>query len=1216
MEALYHAWQEAMSSKAADSSGSGSDASQIARVFLETLKDHQPDLLDRAMADVTGKKAAEVGDLISLWLTTGVLPQGDEGNGVSAMESLFSQWDQGGSSDLEPGSTCGNFRIIEKIGEGGTGCVYLAERADDLQQKVAVKTVHIVDPRWIQTFKNESQILSKLRHPNIAHLIDVGILPDQRPWLAMEYVEGTTLDCYLKIHQPNLEKRLQLFLKVCEAVTYAHHQMVIHKDLKPSNIMIQPSGEPKLLDFGIAASLNPGTEAQITVTSIFERIMTPEYASPEQLSGERLTSGSDVYSLGLILYKLLTGNHPYDFKERNIDQILKVIQGEPVKAPSVLVQEQYGSRNVLAQKLKGDLNTIVLKALEHSPDRRYQSVDVFAADIRCHLDNLPIQAQPATRWYRLHKFLKRHPWQSTLGCFLVLTFIAFSTLSHFQARRLSTEHARVLQEKRRAEKYAALLVEIFEQADPRLSQTGEVSAFEVMERGMRHVDKSLKEEPIIHAQILTTAGRIYRSLGHYERSYSVLKQASEKSGRKVPEAYLTDLELIHTLQVMGSFEDAKEHLNHLMKRYGEAGDSLFKARCNIAAARLWFACGNYKRSESFLSEAFQNRHVLSDRELSQLIRHRAELNYAQGFIQESIKDWEHLLHQSRESGVTLDERAYYQAQLGSMLINKGDFETGNDLLTESESLFRSIYGDLHPVIMECLHRRVNLYCSQGQFQEAKKSLQEAHQQILQILPDRHPLMADNLTLRGEIQVHLGEYGLAEASFREALTITKANYEEHHILVIGLINNLGLALALQGDYASAESLYRKAIETTTSFFGPEHPSIANFASNLASTQQAQGDYHAAEAYVRRSMEINQTVYGEDHPEIAKNYEHFGILMRQMGRWAEHEEALQRALDIRFKHFGENSFPVANTRNSIAVGAAFRGEFQSAKNELEVVSQIFETHLGFSHPRTSLIRNNLGAIYRLIGDYPASEQVYQKSLFHLREASNSDQPGLVRCLIGLGDLKSIQGLVVEAEAFYSEANELFEQNMTGDKWIPIEILTNRASNLINLDQMEKATQCLNQAMALAADLDRDRILVKIKILKAKLALAAGEYENALNYLKDAESVRQEIASASNFLKARIVLEEAKVRLLSGDLELGMTALDEADVLFKTILPRHHETLHEIKVLRGGLLVRQGQESEGLILIEEGLYDLKERMGINHFAVHQLKRVLKEADIPSQF
>ncbi len=308
------------------------------------------------------------------------------------------------------GLRMGAYRLIRTLGEGGMGRVYLAARADDqYQQNVAIKVMRSSvgrSPGMLVRFRAERQILANLNHPNIARLLDGGITPDGLPYLVIEYVDGSPLDDYCGRAHLSIDARLRLFRTICSAVEYAHGNLVVHRDIKPANILVTSDGSPKLLDFGIAKLLDPASDpgAGTSPTQSTERLMTPEYASPEQISGQAVTTATDVYSLGTVLYELLTGRSPFRLtKSSPLETVRAICEDEP-KRPSSVVEAHPAE----ARKLKGDLDNIVLKAMRKEPARRYASVAQFSEDVRRFLDGYPVGARAGSWRYRSGKFVRRH----------------------------------------------------------------------------------------------------------------------------------------------------------------------------------------------------------------------------------------------------------------------------------------------------------------------------------------------------------------------------------------------------------------------------------------------------------------------------------------------------------------------------------------------------------------------------------------------------------------------------------------------------------------------------------------------------------------------------------------------------------------------------------------------------------------------------------------
>ncbi|HNC99766.1 MAG TPA: serine/threonine-protein kinase, partial [Myxococcota bacterium] len=344
------------------------------------------------------------------------------------------------------GRRIGPYRLTGELGEGGMGVVYLAERVDQaFEQKVAVKVLRrgLESTEMQARFRRERQILARLEHPNIARILDGGTTEDGVPWLGMELVDGEPIDQWCDQRRLSVDERLRLFQKVCAAVDYAHRNLVVHRDLKPSNILVTDAGEPKLLDFGIAKVLLEGSD--LSETRSGPTAMTPRYASPEQVRGQSVTTASDVYTLGVILYELLTGQAPYTLKTAQPAELERVIGQELPAAVSVAVLRAGSSTPTgesparLARRLRGDLDTILEKALAKEPERRYASVQQLQEDLDRHLGGLPVLARRDSRGYRLGRFVQRNlPWVITGSAFMIFLLAAVVVLS-LQTQQLRAE---------------------------------------------------------------------------------------------------------------------------------------------------------------------------------------------------------------------------------------------------------------------------------------------------------------------------------------------------------------------------------------------------------------------------------------------------------------------------------------------------------------------------------------------------------------------------------------------------------------------------------------------------------------------------------------------------------------------------------------------------------------------------------------------------------
>lgn len=521
----------------------------------------------------------------------------------------------------EAGTRIGAFTVIEVLGRGGMGVVFLAERDDEhLKQKVAIKVVSgiALSPEAIRRFRSERQILARLEHPYIAHLIDGGETNEGVPFLVMEYIEGQPILAHCAEVSLDFDGRLALFLKICEALQFAHQNLIVHRDIKPSNIMVTRDGFPKLLDFGIAKILDPQEAGQHTVmTQIGQRVCTPDHAAPEQLEGKPVTTATDVYCLGLLLYQLLTGQRPYRLAGRrrmNLDthlgdltppapsaalsQIAKLPAHE-VEAPTTTLPMP---ADQLKRKLRGDLDNIIMKALRQEPERRYGSVAELAEDIRRFRRDLPVSARPDTWAYRSQKFIVRNAVgvASLAGIMLLLVVLVAAT---------SFQNQRINEQRQVAESIGSFLKTVLISADPNVAQGKEVTAEQLLDEGSRRIATDLEGQPRVQSEMMSLMGVSYTNLGNYERAKPLLETAlrSQQTGDTEP------LTLVRTRNAYGkvlieqaAYEQAatvfRQALETAREKLGPDSPEVSRALTGLGLAMM--EVRNYEEAEALLREAY------------------------------------------------------------------------------------------------------------------------------------------------------------------------------------------------------------------------------------------------------------------------------------------------------------------------------------------------------------------------------------------------------------------------------------------------------------------------------------------------------------------------------------------------------------------------------------------------------------------------------------
>ncbi|HTS21718.1 MAG TPA: protein kinase [Casimicrobiaceae bacterium] len=442
----------------------------------------------------------------------------------------------------------GPYRLIREIGRGGMGAVWLAERADGLVKRaVALKLPVLAASRaaLAERFAREREILSPLAHPHIARLYDAGFADDGQPYLALEYVADEPATSYCERAKLSVAKRLELFLQVLAAAQYAHANLVLHRDLKPSNILVTPEGDVKLLDFGIAKLMTDGATQDTALTQIAGRALTPDYAAPEQISGAPLTTASDVYSLGVVLYELLAGVPPYRLKRGSKAEIEEAILTQDIARPSAAVTSDVAAKRAttsrkLKRLLSGDLDTIVLKALAKAPAARYPSAEAFASDIARYLHGDPVLARRPSRARIALRFLRRHVLASTLVSAFTLALAATSVVALLKA------HEETLQ-RERADTIGDFLRNVFTQNDPQQSEGAKLTAAELLSRSGQRLEKEFRGDPYTKALLLTEIGGVYIGLGLPAEARPYTTHAVElldPMRERYPEDYLAAVSLV------------------------------------------------------------------------------------------------------------------------------------------------------------------------------------------------------------------------------------------------------------------------------------------------------------------------------------------------------------------------------------------------------------------------------------------------------------------------------------------------------------------------------------------------------------------------------------------------------------------------------------------------------------------------------------------------
>ncbi len=799
--------------------------------------------------------------------------------------------------------TIGSYRIKECIGRGGMGAVYLAERVDgDFQQRVAVKLVHsaVYDTQHRLRFQAERQILAQLNHPNIARLYDGGVtkptgIADHRlPYLVMEYVDGISIDQYCDENKLSVDDRLQLFQQVCEAVGHAHRSLIVHRDLKPSNILVTEDQEGgsgpvvKLLDFGIAKLLKPDTDLP-TLTESGARVMTPEYAAPEQVRGEPITTVTDIYALGVLLYRLLTGHKPYALKGKLLHEIEQVICDVSPRRPSTAIMQVEGEitpdtisaargANVqrLKRQLRGDLDNIVLKALRKEPSLRYWSAEAFAEDIDRFLTNKPVEARTPTMRYRVKKFVLRHQVGVGLSVLIMLMSAVGAWAFYQQAKR-------IVDERDRAGRVLDYVIGLFDVIDPDEGADGQLAkaANEIVDAGVRQANIGLKDRPDEQADLLSVMGDLYIKLGAFKKAVNTHQNVVAIRTAQLPEAKEKYLQGLHRLAV-----------SYLENNDFGSADSLFL----IVREEVLNHYGN---------ESVEFAAVLTN--YGDLLQQQSKLDEAEVVlgkaiaIQEKKSDIEALLKSKMEMAQVL--YALYKNDEAEKILNSISLEY--ERLGKEKTIDKAFVLSLFAKILE----------QRKQYKYADSMQVIAMEMRATILGDAHPSIATILTNRARLYHKLKNYSKAEELTKMALSIDERGIGKDDPRYGITLGNLGAIQKQLGKLDSAEFNYRESIRILEKGYGKNHPALATRLKTLAMLLREKGKPEQALVHAIQAEKIFNSRVPIANQIRGNIYITLGKIYIDLKRYVKAEDAFRTCLAYRMKNYRSSHYLVGSAKSFI-------------------------------------------------------------------------------------------------------------------------------------------------------------------------------------------------------------------------------------------------------------------------------------------------------------
>jgi serine/threonine-protein kinase len=858
----------------------------------------------------------------------------------------------------------GAYRLLELLGRGGSSTVYLAERADGaFEHRVAVK---ILDPTLLaksarERFRQERQILARLQHPHIARLLDGGITDDGWPYIAIELVEGEPIDRYCDARKLSVDDRMKLFATVCEAVHHAHTNLVVHRDLKPNNILVTPAGEVKLVDFGIAKILDRGTfpgDAVVTRTGV--RPMTPAFAAPEQIVGDPVTTATDVYQLGSVLYHLLTGHqalegvhglqamrgwldreapeHPSQWVTRSTESNDAESPDRAVRTPELLAELRGTSPRGLRSQLHGDLDRLVVTAMRTDPSRRYSSADDLAQDIRRYLEGRPLQAYPDSLAYRVSKLVSRHPFGTTATVIAVILLLTISAGLAQQVREAGRQ-------REKATAVTDFLVDLLGWADPGAEASDTLTVHALLAEGAGRATHELEDQPVVQAAVMDAIGRAYMGFGRLDEARTLMEPALEIRRRELSEG---DPDLSESLQGMGTLLIELRDLHAAEAHYREA----------LALRR--------------------RTHGWNSREVAITLGALGLALHAQGRYDEGRASYEDALRIFRENELPFDLAAT------RTLVNLGYLHSRQGRLTESMAMFRGALA-------------------------VRRSL----------FGDRHASVAATLSSLAETEKNAGMLDSAMVHAESALDLTEELFGTQNVRMIHALIAVAVTNRAIGKLPEAESKYRRALALADEFLGPESPDAARILSDLGGLLRDQGNLVEAEVMGRRAVGAYTVALGRDHLFTGLAHDNLGASLAASGSPADAAEEFREALRV-FRVVGlSDDIRSARTLTQLA-GVVMETEDPAVvERMLRRAIDILEMTATPDPLQLALAEASLGRALFFQDRLVEAESLLADSHSALRDGGQHDHPSARRVSGWMAELFDRTGNAAQAERFRSLA-----------------------------------------------------------------------------------------------------------------------------------------------------------------------------------------------------
>ncbi len=928
-------------------------------------------------------------------------------DGAAGTHDLTQALMQEGTPTAAPliGQQIGSYRILRVLGQGGMGVVYIAEQ-DHPRREVALKVIRpgVATEGLLRRFEHEAQILGRLQHPGIAQIHGAGTADTgqgPQPYFAMELVKGEPLTRYADANKLGTRDRLELLAKVCDAVQHAHQKGIIHRDLKPGNILVTAEGQPKILDFGVARATDADIQTTTLRTDVGQLIGTVPYMSPEQVAGDPddLDTRSDVYALGVVAYELLAGRLPYDLRQKMVAEAVRIIRDE---TPTPL-SHTTGWDGRPARQFRGDIETIIDKALEKEKSRRYQSASDLASDIRRYLADEPIVARPPSAVYQFRKFATRNKGLvgGVTAVFVVLVLGIIGT-SVGLTRALAAEgrerraRQRSETEREKAERVSEFMEAMLRGVSPSVALGCDTTLLREMmdEASLRISSGELAQVPEAELRLRLTIGVVYREIAAYDAAEQMLRPAVELARELHGDAHALVVESMTALGQLlkdnGEYTEA-ERLFHdavALERRLQSLDGLRLASClNNLGAVLWEQ-GDYDGAELAMNEALVLR-------------------------RERLGDDDPEVATSRHNlGCLLRDR-------GVLLGSQELFDRAESLLRDAIAVRRKHYGSQHPRVLTALQNLAGVLNAKGDLASVETVYREVLLSRQTIFGPEHPKVGNSYYDLGLLLRGRGEYEAAEEYLGKALKIFRTALGENHKRVGDALYSLACLDWRRWAYVPAAERFKQALEVYEKSLGADHARVARCLNNIGSALSKLGDLDGAEHYYREALARRRQLYPGGHPRLAATIANLGNLLREKRQYIEAEKLLREALQMRRAYYDGEHDNVLASMKLLTHLLVDTQAYEQAAEMLEERLRICHDKYGGYHRETAIAINGLGRLRQKLGEYPEAEALFRETLDVYQHVHAGKHTDIATAWHNLACVLGYQGRYDEAEQLYRDA-----------------------------------------------------------------------------------------------------------------------------------------------------------------------------------------------------